>query len=242
MSTAERPCLVLLPGLLCDDAVWQGQRAALDFADCRVPSYGETDSLVQMARGVLQTLPARFSLAGHSMGGRVALEIARLAPERVERLALLDSGTDPAEQGAAGEKERAKRLALLEIAQAQGMRAMGTQWARGMVHADRLDTPLFEAILDMIGRRTPAVFAAQIRALLARPDANAVLAGMRCPVLLACGRQDAWSPLARHERMQALCPGAELVVIEDSGHMSTMERPQAVADALRNWMAIGVTA
>lgn len=237
MNAAERPCLVLLPGLLCDDAVWHGQRAALDFADCRIPSYGETDCLVQMARGVLQTLPARFSLAGHSMGGRVALEIARLAPERVERLALLDSGTDPAEQGAAGEKERAKRLALLEIAQTQGMRAMGTQWARGMVHADRLDTPLFEAILDMIGRRTPAVFAAQIRALLARPDANAVLAGMRCPVLLACGRQDAWSPLARHERMQALCPGAELVVIEDSGHMSTMEQPQAVADALRAWMA-----
>lgn len=237
MTQAVRPCVVLLPGLLCDEAVWREQRAALDFADCVVPSYGEADAVAAMAYGVLQTLPPRFSLAGHSMGGRVALEIARMAPERVERLALLDSGTDPAAQGAAGERERDKRLALLEIAQAQGMRAMGTQWARGMVHADRLGTPLFDEILDMIGRRTPAVFAAQIRALLARPDANGVLAGMRCPVTLVCGRQDAWSPLDRHERMQASCPGATLVVIEDSGHMSTMEQPQAVSRALLDWMA-----
>lgn len=242
MSLAERPCLVLLPGLLCDEAVWREQRAALGFADCVVPSYGETDCLVQMAQAVLKTLPARFSLAGHSMGGRVALEIARLAPERVERLALLDSGTDPAEQGSAGEKERDKRLALLDVARTQGMRTMGAQWARGMVHPARLDSPLFEEILDMIGRRTPAVFAAQIRALLARPDASDVLARMRCPVLLVCGRQDAWSPLARHERMQAMCPGAELVVVEDSGHMSTMERPQAVTGALRDWMARAVRA
>lgn len=237
MNVVARPCVVLLPGLLCDETVWRAQRAALAFAECVVPSYGETDSLVAMAQGVLQTLPPRFSLAGHSMGGRVALEIARMAPERVERLALLDSGTDPAAQGAAGVQERDKRLALLEIAQAQGMRAMGTQWARGMVHANRLGTPLFDEILDMIGRRTPAVFSAQIHALLGRPDANDVLAGMRCPVTLVCGRQDAWSPLDRHERMQAICPGSELVVVEDSGHMSTIEQPAAVSRALLDWMA-----
>ncbi|MBH2008916.1 MAG: alpha/beta fold hydrolase [Xanthomonadaceae bacterium] len=236
MSKAERPCVVLLPGLLCDEAVWRAQCVALDFADCVVPSYGETDCLVQMARDVLETLPARFSLAGHSMGGRVALEVARLAPERVERLALLDSGTDAIAPGLAGTHERAKRQALLDIARAQGMRAMGTQWACGMVHPAQLDTPLFAEILDMIDRRTPEVFAAQIRALLERPDANDVLAGMRCPVLLVCGRQDDWSPLERHERMQALCPDSELVVVEDSGHMSTMERPEAVVKALRDWM------
>lgn len=235
----SRPIVVLLPGLLCDEVVWRSQCEALNFAECVIPSYGETDSVTDMAHGVLQTMPeGRFALAGHSMGGRVALEIARLAPERIDRIALLDSGIDPIAKGAAGVNEREKRDALLQIARQQGMRKMGAQWARGMVHEDVLDTPLFEEILDMIGRATPEVFAAQIRALLNRPDAGAVLAGLRCPTLLVCGRQDAWSPLARHERMHALCPGSQLTVIEHSGHMSTMEQPAAVSRALVEWMSL----
>ncbi|NML18828.1 alpha/beta fold hydrolase [Azohydromonas caseinilytica] len=232
-----RPCVVLLPGLLCDAAVWREQCQALAFADCVVPSYGELASITAMARSVLEAAPAqRFSLAGHSMGGRVALEVVRLAPERVERLALLDTGMDPLAQGGAGEQERAKRMALLQVARAKGMRAMGREWARGMVHPSRLDTPLFEEILDMIERQTPAIFEAQINALLGRPDARPVLRALSCPTLLACGRQDAWSPLSRHEEMQALVPGSRLVAIEDSGHMSTMEQPEAVSRALLDWM------
>lgn len=235
----DRPCLVLLPGLLCDDAVWRGQLETLGLvADCIVPSYGELDTLTAMARSVLDSTAApRLALAGHSMGGRVALEIARLAPGRVERLALLDSGIDPIATGSAGEQERARRMALVEIAHSEGMRRMGREWARGMVHPARLDTPVFEDILAMIERQTPRIFEAQIGALLARPDARGVLAALRCPVLLACGRQDAWSPLSRHEEMHAVCPGSKLVVVEDSGHMSPMEQPQAVAGALVEWLA-----
>lgn len=88
----------------------------------------------------------------------------------------------------------------------------------------------------MVARFTPAIFAAQIDALLGRPDATTVLQALNCPTLLVCGRQDLWSPLSRHERMQELCPGAELVVIEDSGHMSTMEQPEQVSKALAHWM------
>lgn len=236
----SRPCVVLLPGLLCDETVWREQHAALSFAgaaECIVPSYGAAATIEDMARLVLDGVAAeRFSLAGHSMGGRVALAIAGMAAQRVERLALLDTGMDPIAPGEAGENERAKRMALLQIARHSGMREMGLQWARGMVHPDRLDTPLFSEVLDMVARFTPEVFAAQINALLNRPDAGDVLRQLRCPTLLACGRQDAWSPLSRHERMQALCPGAELVVIEDSGHMSTMEQPQQVSRALLDWM------
>ena len=116
------------------------------------------------------------------------------------------------------------------------MREMGRVWARGMVHPSRLDSPLFERILDMIERQTPAIFEAQIKALLARPDARDVLRNLRCPTLLACGREDAWSPLSRHEQMHAMVPQSRLVVIEDSGHMSTMEQPHAVSQALAEWM------
>jgi pimeloyl-ACP methyl ester carboxylesterase len=229
--------VVLLPGLMCDAAVWTAQCEALSFADCVVPSYGERSSITSMARHVLETVPAqRFSLAGHSMGGRVVLEMVRLAPERVERLALLDSGMDPLAPGEAGERERAKRMALLQLARDTGMRAMGREWARGMVHPSRLDSPLFERVLDMIERQTPTIFEAQINALLGRPDARPVLNGLRCPTLLACGRQDAWSPLSRHEEMHAMVLGSRLVVIEDSGHMSTMEQPDAVSRALVEWM------
>jgi pimeloyl-ACP methyl ester carboxylesterase len=235
-----KPCLVLLPGLLCDAAVWHEQRRALQFADCIVPSFGTLSSLTDMARSVLESVPAaRFSLAGHSMGGRVALEIARLAPERIERFALFDSGLDPIAEGDAGERERRGRLSLLQLARREGMRKMGLQWARGMVHPARFGTPVFDAILDMIERQTPEIFEAQIQALLNRPNGREGLQRLSCPALFACGRQDTWSPLSRHQEMHALLPQSRLVVIEDSGHMSTMEQPAAVSDVLATWMDTG---
>ena len=234
-----RPCVVLIPGLLCDAAVWRGPCHALSSADCFVPAFGELASLTDMARSVLQAVPASsFSLAGHSMGGRVALEIARLAPERIERFALFDSGLDALASGAAGQAEREARLALLCVAQQEGMRAMGQRWARHMVHPAHIDTPVFEDILAMIERQTPGIFAAQIRALLGRPDGREALKQLRCPALFACGRQDTWSPLSRHEEMHVLCPGSALVVIEDCGHMSPMEQPAAVSRILAGFMAL----
>ena len=234
-----KPTLLLLPGLLCDAAVWKDQVQALQGrVDCHLPDYGSCDGIAAMAERVLASAPAqRFSLAGHSMGGRVALEVLRLAPQRVERLALLDTGYQALADGDTGEREKAGRMALLERARTDGMRAMGRDWARGMVHASRLGSALFEDILDMIERRTPAIFEAQIHALLHRPDATALLGQIAVPTLVICGRDDQWSPLARHEQMVALIPGAQLKIVEDSGHMTTMEQPEAVSDALAEWLA-----
>lgn len=230
------PTLMLLPGLMCDAAVWAPQVAALQ-AQCVVPAWGLCDSLTAMAQQVLEEAPTeRFSVAGHSMGGRVALEVMRLAPQRVERLALLDTGTQPLAAGEAGEKERAGRMALLAQARTQGMRAMGRQWARGMVHPSQLDTPLFESILDMIERSNPEQFAAQINALLTRPDAGALLPTIQCPTLVLCGREDGWSPPAQHEVMRNAITGAELCIIEHCGHMCSMEQPQAINNALAAWL------
>lgn len=230
--------LVLLPGLMCDGDVWAPQIDALSArADCHVMAYGTLDSLGAMAEHVLAAAPAgRFALAGHSMGGRIAFEVLRRAPQRVERLALLDTATHPLPEGPAGDTERAGRLRLLAIAREQGMHAMARDWATGMVHPDRHREPVFEAIVAMIARATPEVFAAQIRALLARPDAAPLLATIRCPTLVLCGRDDAWSPPARHEFMHERIAGSRLVVVEHCGHMSTMERPEAVSAALTAWL------
>ena len=224
---------------MCDEAVWAPQVQALSgLLPCVVPRYELLDSLTAMAERVLATAPTeRFSVAGHSMGGRVALELVRLAPERVTRLALLDTGTHPLLSGEVGERERAGRLALLAQARRQGMRNMGSLWARGMVHPDQRSSPVFESILDMLERSSPAQFEAQINALLTRPDAAPLLPTISCPTLVLCGREDSWSPPEQHAAMHAAIPGSDLVIIEQCGHMCTLEQSPAVNEALMAWLA-----
>jgi pimeloyl-ACP methyl ester carboxylesterase len=160
----------------------------------------------------------------------------RRAPERVAALALLDTGISPLAPGDAGEREAAGRYELLEIARTQGMTAMASQWVQGMIWKPRLtDAALVGAVVDMMARSHAEVFAAQIRALLGRPDASALLPGIRCPTLVLCGQEDSWAPAARHSEMAARIPGARLILVPECGHMSTMERPEAVTRALLEW-------
>lgn len=230
--------LVLVPGLLCDEAVWEAQARVLSAGRAvQVARHGLLDTLGAMAERILDLAPPRFALAGHSMGGRVALEVMARAPGRVTRLALLDTGFEGLPPGEAGERERAGRLRLLGIARTQGMVAMGRDWARGMVHPARLqDETLMGAILAMLGRASAEQYAAQIHALLARPDRGALLAEIQVPTLVLCGREDSWSPLARHEDIARRVPGSRLVAVPDCGHMCTMEQPDAVTAALADWL------
>jgi pimeloyl-ACP methyl ester carboxylesterase len=231
--------VVFLPGLACDRAAWASQIAVLEGrTTSSVAEYGALDSLPAMADAVLASAPPTFAVAGHSMGGRVALEIYRRARERVRGLALLDTGYEARPQDESGHREGAGRMALVDLARLRGMRAMGRQWVQPMVHPDRLgDTALIEAILDMMERSNPDAFEAQQRALLARPDATALLSEIACPTLVLCGREDGWSPPSRHEDMAQRIRGSELAIVERCGHMSTMERPQEVAASLQRWLA-----
>jgi pimeloyl-ACP methyl ester carboxylesterase len=191
-----------------------------------------------MAEAVLRIAPDRFSVAGHSMGGRVALEVYRLAPNRVVRIALLNTGYLPLAAGAAGEEEARKRAELVALAQTQGMRAMLRQWLPPMIDSRRInDAVLVNEIIEIMSRKTPEIFAAQQRALLARPDASPVLEQIRCPALLLTGREDGWSGPAQHTEMAARIAGSQLVIVPDSGHMSMLERPAEVSAALRTWLA-----
>lgn len=223
---------------MCDAAFWQAlvSQSSADLL-YQVVDYGDADSLTAMAEAALARAPAVFALAGHSMGGRVALEIVRIAPERVQKLILMDTGYLPRASGAAGDAEKAGRMSLVELAQKDGVRAMCAQWVKGMVHPDRLaDTALIAAIVGMFERKSAALFARQQHALLNRPDASSVLASLAMPCLLLCGRQDGWANVAQHAAMQALARHATLSIIEDAGHMVLMEQPQASVQALRDFM------
>jgi pimeloyl-ACP methyl ester carboxylesterase len=230
--------LLLVPGLLCDDAVWASQTAALaDIADVRVVNNRPVNRLEALAESIIAQAPPRFALAGHSMGGRIALEVARRVPNRLIGLALLDTGYEPLAPGEAGEREAAGRYALLATARREGMRVMARTWVRGMVYAPRLtDVELIEPILDMFERRTPNFYELQIQALLARPDATSVVRALQCPTLVLCGDEDLWAPPLRHEAMAKMIRHSTLAIIPECGHMSPMERPEAVNTAFRSWL------
>jgi pimeloyl-ACP methyl ester carboxylesterase len=229
---------VLAPGLMCDHAVWEPLANHLSCFQSRIViDYHEANSLVQMARRLLEQAPEQFLLAGHSMGGRVALEVLRMAPQRVLGVILMDTGYLPKVAGSVGEEEVRKRLALLQIAQEKGVRAMAQEWVKGMVHPSRLtDQALIGDILDMFDRKNADIFARQLLALIHRPDATPVLKTLTLPTLILCGAQDAWSPPSQHIEMQKCAPHAQLAVIENAGHMATMEMPEAVANAMNQWL------
>ncbi|KAB7767004.1 alpha/beta fold hydrolase [Xanthomonas maliensis] len=232
-TASSPPALLLLCGLLCDSSIWERQRAALaDLTEVQVLDFPGFDSLSQMAAHVLAQAPSRFALAGHSMGARVAMEVLRQAPQRVDRLALLDTGVHPRT-----DNEASQRYALLRLAQEQGMHALARQWLPPMLHPrHRDDAAVLDPLLAMVAGHSAEVFAGQVQALLQRPDAAPLLPQIGCPTLLGVGRQDTWSPLARHQDMAARITDARLVVFEECGHMAPVEAPVAVAAALRDWL------
>lgn len=231
----SRSTVYLLPGLLCDASVWTHQHAALAVEhEVVIPDFTGFSSIGDMAQSVLDSAPSRFSIAGHSMGARVAIEVVRRAPERVERLALLDTGAHPPRPG-----EPAQRQILVDIAFNEGMKALADHWLPPMVHADRVaDAALMEGLRAMVLRMSPDIYRRQVTALLGRPDAFPSLRSVACPTLVGVGRQDRWSPPDQHEAIVEAIPHARYVIFEDSGHMSLVEAPEAVTAALLDWMAM----
>jgi pimeloyl-ACP methyl ester carboxylesterase len=231
--------LILVPGLMCDHAVWDPLKPYMPAQNaCRVVDHGDANSLVDMATHLLHLAPPKFLLAGHSMGARVALEVVRLAPERVGGVALLSTGYLPKASGLAGEEEVRKRHRLLQIANDEGVRVMARDWVQGMVHPERLiEHELIERILAMFDRKDAAIFSKQIHALIHRPDATEVLESLHVPTLILCGQQDTWSPPSQHQAMHALAPHSTFEVIDHAGHMAPMEKPHEVAAAMSRWIA-----
>lgn len=230
---AARIPLVLIPGLLCDRALWTHQLAHLDdVADMSVADVAGRDSMAELARSVLAAAPDRFALAGLSMGGYVAHEIMRQAPERVTRLALFDTSAH-----ADTPEQRRRRRGLIELAQMGRFKGVTPRLLPLLIHADRQqDKALATVVMDMAARIGKGGFFNQQHAIMGRADSRPDLPGYALPTLVLVGRQDALTPLSASEEMAALIPRARLVVIENCGHLSTLERPEETTAALRAWL------
>jgi pimeloyl-ACP methyl ester carboxylesterase len=226
--------IVLIPGLLCDGVVWEHQAADLrkDFK-VTVADVTRQSSFGDMARAIFDEVPGSLSIVGHSMGARVALEMVRLSPARVDRLALLDTGVHGRR-----DDEIERRQLLVDLGVSEGMRAVAEAWLPPMVDSGALerDPELRDKLYAMVERMTPQIHRQQIQALLDRPDASGLLSTLRCPVLIGVGENDRWSPPEQHRLMAEAVRHARFTLFERSGHMAPMEAPQAVTAALRDWM------
>lgn len=223
-----------LPGLLDDERLWQHQAAALGtrypLLTARLTGH---DSIAALAASALANAPAgRFALLGLSMGGYVALEIMRQAPQRVLALALLDTN-------ARADSEAASAFRRSLMAQAQtDFTAVVKGITPRLLHPDHLtDEALVKLIEDMAFSVGPEVFACQQTAIMGRIDSRPFLSSIACPTLVLCGREDLLTPLELHQEMAAWIAGAKLTVIEQCGHMSALEQPQRVNEALAAWLA-----
>ena len=225
--------LVLLPGLLNTRRLFERQIADLaDLADAIVPELWHHESIGAMAQATLDAAPERFALGGFSMGGYVCFEILRRAPQRVERLALMDTQATPDTAEAT-----ARRRGF--IAQTGLGRFHGVQPSLlpQIVHRDHLgDQSIIQPILEMAAEVGADGFCREQTAMIARPDSRPLLVDIKVPTLVLVGRQDIATPLVRAEEMAADIGHSQLAVIEKCGHMAPLEKPAEVSAALRRWL------
>lgn len=229
-----REPVLFIPGLTCTAALWAPQVAALSGRyDCRVADHSRGDSMAAIARGVLVDAPPSFALCGLSMGGYLAFEIMRQAPQRVRKLALLDTQATPE-----GQEQRKNRFARMEAARAGGMSKVSElQWEQ-FVHPSRFkDEKLRDVVRKMALDTGVPVFLRHCEAIMNRPDSRPDLLRYRIPTLVLVGDCDLLTPPEKAREMADAIPGAELEIVPECGHLSTIEQPEAVNLALEKWLA-----
>lgn len=229
-----RDAVVFLPALMCDARVFGPQIADLsrDHAVMVAP-VSEGERIEELASSLLDVLPKRAALAGMGLGGVVAIEIARRAPDRVSRLALI--GTTPL---ADTPQQAAERDPQIIRARAGRFDEVMREELRPDALVDGPYKPEIQSlVLDMAHTLGPEVFVRQSRALQRRRDQQASLRKIAVPTLVMCGAYDQLCPVKRHSFMAEMVPSAELVVLDDAAHLPSLESPEATTIALRNWLA-----
>ncbi|MCW9034849.1 MAG: alpha/beta hydrolase [Rhodospirillales bacterium] len=224
--------LLLIPGLLCDDSLWAEQVKVLEGeVNITIPDHKSHDDMAALAADILSKAPPKFALAGLSMGGYISLEIMRQAPERVSKLALLDTAPY-----ADTEEQTVFRHQMMDEAKKSGKASIMSIFPM-MIYEERIeDQELIDALVAMDENNSVRSYFNQQKAIMSRQNSVPLLSEISCPTLVLCGRYDLLTPLSAHEEMAEKIPGATLVVLEKCGHMSTMERPEEVNQALLKWL------
>ncbi len=232
-SSADPLPVVLVPGLNCSARLYAEQIPALwQFGPVMVADHRRDDSMAGLARRILADAPPRFALAGLSMGGYIAFEILRQAASRVAKLALLDTGA-----GAEVPERTAQRKPLIALAQGGRFAEITDDQFPLLVHRSRHGEAALKAAVRAMNEETgPDAYCRQQHAIIGRADSRPGLGAIACPTLVLVGDDDQLTPPSLAHEMAAGIRGARLVVIPECGHLSTMERPQAVTQALLDWM------
>ena len=225
--------ILLVPGVVCSPRIFSSVVPALwRFGPVTVANHIRDDNMGAIARRILAEAPPRFALAGHSMGGYIAFEILRQAPERVAKLALMNTQARPDTPEAT-----TRRRGLMARAQNGDYRGVLDELFSGFVHPSRLgDASLRQLVHDMGDDVGPEAFVRQQTAVISRPDSRPSLAWIKCPTLVLTGDEDNSVPNSQSVEMANGIPGAKLVILPDCGHLPQLELPQATADALVEWM------
>lgn len=225
--------LLLVPGLLCSARLYAPQVVALwPYGPVMVADHRRDADVQAIAARVLANAPPRFALAGLSMGGYIAFAMMRLAPERIVKLALLDTSARPdtPEQSAAREN-------FIAMAEAGRLSDVVDTLTPRLLHKNRHgDTALVRTVRDMADDTGVTAFVQQERAIITRPDSRPLLASINCPTMVLVGEGDELTPPALAQEMASGIAGARLVVVPGSGHLSTLEQPDAVNAALGEWL------
>ncbi len=231
-DTSSLP-LVMIPGLACTARLYTEQLPALwTCGPVTVADHTRAEHVDAIARQILDDAPRHFALAGLSMGGYIALAMMRVAPERVKKLALLDTGA----RADTPEQTERRKGQIAKAREGDFDAILEALW-QVLVHKDRQDDMALKAIVTGMGRMSGAeTFARQQQAIMTRPDSRPGLANIACPTLVLVGDGDQLTPPALSEEMAGLIPGSRLVSVPDCGHLSTLERPDAVTQALLDWM------
>lgn len=224
--------LVLIPGMMCDARLWSPQMGALGRRPVLHAPCTDAESMSGLAAAVLCAAPSRFALAGVSMGGIVAMEVLRQAPDRVERLALLD--TNPLAELPAVQARRPAQV--LQAASGQLSAVMQEDMIPNYLASGTSRPDIVDLCMDMALSLGPEVFARQSRALATRPDQTQTLAGFDAPALVLMGADDRLCPRDRHELMHNLMPRSRLQIIDGAGHLPTLEKPKETTAALLRWL------
>jgi pimeloyl-ACP methyl ester carboxylesterase len=224
--------LVLIPGMMCDARMWGGIPVALHRRPVGHVIPTGADTMAGLARILLRDAPHRFALAGLSMGGILAMEVLAQAPDRVERLALLD--TNPC---AEVPEVQARRIPQIAKALSGGLRSViRDEMKPNYLASGPGKTAILDLCLDMALALGPEVFVHQSLALRDRTDRQGVLAAFKGPALVLMGAEDRLCPRDRHMLMHELMPQSRLVIVDGAAHLPTLEQPVETTAALRRWL------